>query len=106
MAEAFRDVDLLLAPATPCPAPPIGQRTLELDGQTVLLRPSLGLYTQPISCVGLPVVCVPAAPAGALPVGIQLIAAPWREATALAAARRLETLGVAVAHLPDLADGA
>src|SRR3954469_21032780 len=45
----FDDVDILLAPATPCTAPLIGQETIEIDGATVSARPYLGVYTQPLS---------------------------------------------------------
>ena len=100
LAEAFAEVDLLIAPATPCTAPLIGQRTLELDGAEVLLRPNLGLFTQPISCAGLPVVAAPVGRAGALPIGVQLIAPPWREDLCLRAAYALEEAEVAVARPP------
>jgi len=58
--------------------------------------PSLGLLTQPVSCAGLPVVAAPIRRDG-LPIAIQVIAAPWREADALRVARALEQLGVAAA---------
>jgi len=93
----FQTVDLVLAPATPVRAPALGQKTLELDGVTMPLRPNLGLFTQPISFIGLPVAAVPVWPDRGLPIGVQLIAAPWREDWVLRAAHRLETLGVAVA---------
>jgi aspartyl-tRNA(Asn)/glutamyl-tRNA(Gln) amidotransferase subunit A len=99
-AAVFADVDVLIAPATPCPAPSIGQRTLELDGEEVLLRPNLGLFTQPISCAGLPVVCAPVGRGGELPIGVQLVAGPWREDLCLRAAHALEEAGVAVARPP------
>jgi Asp-tRNA(Asn)/Glu-tRNA(Gln) amidotransferase A subunit family amidase len=90
----FGDIDLLIAPATPCPAPAIGQATMVLDGVEMPTRPNIGLFTQPISCAGLPVVCTPAALPGELPMGVQLVAAPWREALCLRAARYLEQIGV------------
>jgi len=90
----FAGVDVILAPATPCTAPLIGQQTMELAGETVPVRPNLGLFTQPISFIGLPVVAVPV-PGPALPIGVQVIAAPWREDVALRAARALEQAGVA-----------
>ncbi|QEL21632.1 AtzE family amidohydrolase [Bosea sp. F3-2] len=93
MIGRFADVDLILAPATPCPAPLIGQKTLEVRGETLPLRPSLGLFTQPISCIGLPVVVVPVQGAG-LPIGVQLIAPPWREDICLRAAYALQVMGV------------
>ena len=55
----FDEVDVILAPATPCVAPLIGQKTFVLDGQEMPLRPNIGIYTQPVSFIGLPVVAVP-----------------------------------------------
>jgi len=97
----FGDYDVLLAPATPCPAPRIGQATMNLDGVEVSVRRNLGAYTQPISFIGLPVVTAPVNRPGLLPVGIQIIAPAWREDLAFAAARRLEALGVVAAHEPE-----
>lgn len=99
--KLFDDVDLIVAPATPCAAPLVGQKTLELRGETVPLRPNLGIFTQPISCIGLPVVAVPVFGAG-LPIGVQLIAAPWREDLCLRAAFALERSGVCAAKPPPL----
>jgi aspartyl-tRNA(Asn)/glutamyl-tRNA(Gln) amidotransferase subunit A len=90
----FDEVDVILAPATPCVAPLIGQKTLVLDGGDVLLRPNIGLYTQPVSFIGLPVVAVPVPLPGGLPIGVQVIAAPWREAAALRVAQALEAHGI------------
>jgi len=90
---------VILAPATPCAAPAIGQQTLVLDGVEMPLRPNLGIYTQPLSFIGLPVVAVPV-PLKPLPVGVQVIAAPWREDLALAVAATLEEAGVAAAPRP------
>jgi amidase/aspartyl-tRNA(Asn)/glutamyl-tRNA(Gln) amidotransferase subunit A len=106
VARSFRDVDLFLAPATPCVAPPIGTEWLEIAGQRLPARASMGLLTQPVSCIGLPVAtvpvwgCDPAQPH--LPIGVQLIAAPWREDLCLRAARALEAAGVAQAPLARL----
>jgi 1-carboxybiuret hydrolase len=97
--QLFREVDVILAPATPCAAPAIGQQTLVLDGVEMPLRPNLGIYTQPLSFIGLPVVAVPV-PLKPLPVGVQVIAAPWREDLALAVAATLEEAGVAAAPRP------
>jgi aspartyl-tRNA(Asn)/glutamyl-tRNA(Gln) amidotransferase subunit A len=79
----FDEFDAMLAPATPCVTPLIGQKTLVLDGREIPLRPNLGIYTQPISFIGLPVVAAPVPPAEGLPIGVQIIAAPWREDVAL-----------------------
>lgn len=90
----FARYDLLIAPATICTSPRIGEATVEIDGQMVPVRANLGLYTQPISFIGLPVVCAPVAATPGLPLGVQIIAAPGREDQALALAAALEREGV------------
>jgi len=94
----------VLAPATPCPAPLIGQQTFVLDGVELPVRANLGIYTQPISFIGLPVVAVPV-PLAPLPIGVQIIAAPWREDVALRIAYALEKLGVVRANKPSVKGG-
>ena len=102
-AELFRDVDVLIAPATPCVAPTIGTEWIEINGQRLPARPSLGLLTQPISCIGLPVCAVPVWGChAALPIGVQVIAAPWREDLVLRVAHELQRLGVATAPVAPL----
>jgi len=90
----FRDVDVILAPATPYPAFPIGQRMMEVDGRQLPAAGHLGVFTQPLSFVGLPVLAAPIAGAGPLPLGLQIIAAPWREDLALRVAAAGEAAGV------------
>jgi len=97
--KLFDGVDAILAPATPFPAPRIGQQTMQLEGAEVPLRPNIGIFTQPISFVGLPVVVVPV-PLSPLPIGVQIIAAPWREDVALRLAHALEESKTAVAPPP------
>jgi len=97
--KLFDSVDAILAPATPFPAPRIGQQTMTLGGAEVPLRPNIGIYTQPISFIGLPVVAVPV-PLQPLPIGVQIIAAPWREDVALRIAHALEKDGAALAPQP------
>jgi AtzE family amidohydrolase len=96
-AKVFERFDVLLAPSTPCTAPFIGQQTFMLDGKEVPLRPNIGVYTQPISFIGLPVVAVPVRGISPLPVGVQVIAAPWREDLALRVAHELERTGICAA---------
>ena len=90
--ELFEAVDVILAPATPCTAPKIGQENFMLDGVELPVRANIGIYTQPISFIGLPVVAVPV-PLEPMPIGVQIIAAPWREDMALRVAHALETDG-------------
>jgi amidase/aspartyl-tRNA(Asn)/glutamyl-tRNA(Gln) amidotransferase subunit A len=99
VARTFEHFDILLAPATPCAATPIGTETLCLghgaSAKRLPLRPSMGLLTQPFSAIGLPVCAVPVWDAHpSLPIGVQVIAAPWREDLALRVAAFLEGQGV------------
>lgn len=92
----FEEVDILIAPATPYVAPPIGQQMIEVDGQSIPVRPNLGVYSQPISCIGLPVIAAPVAGVatpGGMPIGVQLIAAPWAEDRLFRLAAHLERIG-------------
>jgi len=97
--ELFDHVDAILAPVTPCTAPLIGQQTFVLDGVETPVRPNLGIYTQPISFIGLPVVAVPV-PLAPLPIGVQIIAAPWREDIALRISYALEEMCIVGAPKP------
>jgi len=99
MLKLFADVDAILAPATPCAAPLIGQQTFIFGDQELPVRANLGIYTQPISFVGLPVVAAPI-PLSPLPIVVQIIAAPWREDIALRVAHTLEAGGIAAAARP------
>ena len=98
--RVFDEYDVIIAPATPYVAPPIGQDIAVVDGERVPVRPNLGVYTQPISCIGLPVIAAPVADPAAigapngLPIGVQLIAAPWRETALFRVAAALERAGV------------
>jgi 1-carboxybiuret hydrolase len=91
----FEIVDVLLAPSTPCVAPMIGQKILQLGDQELPLRPNVGVFTQPVSFIGLPVVSVPVWLAGKrLPMGVQIICAPWREDVCIRVSHWLERQGV------------
>ena len=76
----MEDYDVIVCPAAAEPAPPHGPIPVET-----------WLYTLPFSLTGWPVVTVPCgvSPEG-LPIGLQVIAGPWREHVALAAAGHLE----------------
>lgn len=102
----FDEVDVIIAPATPFVATTIGQQTIEIDGETMPVRPNLGIYTQPISCIGLPVIAAPIADPvaigtpGGMPIGIQIIAAPWREDLCARVAAALVRAGICASPRP------
>jgi aspartyl-tRNA(Asn)/glutamyl-tRNA(Gln) amidotransferase subunit A len=95
MLKLFETVDVIVTPATPCVAPAIGQMMFTVEGQTLPVRPNLGLYTQPFSFIGLPAMSVPVKlPDEPLPIGVQIVAAPWREDHLIRLAAHLEKLGI------------
>ncbi len=106
MRAVFSEVDIILAPATPFHALKSGTKTVTLGGVTMPARPNIGIFTQPISFIGLPVVAVPVWLDGAkLPIGVQVIAPAWREDLALRVARQLELAGAAKAPVAPGTEG-
>lgn len=94
LREIFTNVDIIIAPTTPCAAPEIGQEKMVIAGEEMLVRPNLGLFTQPLSFVGLPIISVPVQRPGDLPLGVQIIGAPYKEALILRVAKYLENQGI------------
>lgn len=90
----FEHYDLLIAPATPVTAPLLGQHSIQIGGREFPTRPNMGLLTQPISFIGLPVAVAPLWTGSGLPMGVQLIAPPWREDICLRGAHMLEKSGL------------
>jgi len=85
----FARFGVLIAPTVPCLAPRTDDAMAMLPGTAIPLRAALGLYTQPISLLGLPVITVPLATSAGLPTAIQLIGPIGGEARLFAAAARL-----------------
>ncbi|GBQ96605.1 AtzE family amidohydrolase [Asaia lannensis] len=96
--EAFTQTDILVAPAVIGEAPRIDSPMLEIGGRSVPARANLGLYTQPLTLAGFPVLTVPLAVEG-LPLGLQLVAPPGREDRLIAYGEMLERTGLARARL-------
>jgi len=84
---------VLIAPAVAGPAPLIADPVVRVGGRDVPARANLGLYAQPVSFVGVPVVAAPLAVPG-LPLGIQLIGAKGSDRALIAYAARLEAQGL------------
>jgi len=99
----FAHADVLIAPAMPCSATLIGAQTMEINGQPLPIRASMGMLTQPASFLGLPVTTVSLRAASGLPIGVQLIAAPFNEQVCLRAARVLEEMGITDARPAEVA---
>jgi aspartyl-tRNA(Asn)/glutamyl-tRNA(Gln) amidotransferase subunit A len=102
MQRLWDEVDVLLAPATPCAAPRIDQETIQIDGVAVSARANLGIFTQPLGLARCPVLAAPLYRPGRLPLGVQLIAAPGREDRLFALAAQLERDGLIGSTPPSL----
>jgi 1-carboxybiuret hydrolase len=102
MRELFRTVDVILAPTTPCAAIRIGQPTIRIGGTDLPSKPNIGIFTQPFSFIGLPIVSAPVFGHGSLPLGIQVIGPAYKEEWVLRVAAQLEQMEIACAHPPTL----
>ena len=81
-ADALREVDVLLTPTVPIPAPEIDQRETTIDGYEEAVYSALTRLTGPTDLNGFPSLSVPCgATATGLPVGLHLIGRPFDEAT-------------------------
>jgi aspartyl-tRNA(Asn)/glutamyl-tRNA(Gln) amidotransferase subunit A len=86
----FERVDLLVAPAMPVTAPPIGDDTVELHGQTIPYRLALIPFNSPWSLAGLPVLSLPCGFVDGLPVGLALVGRRLDEGMVLRAAHAFQ----------------
>jgi aspartyl-tRNA(Asn)/glutamyl-tRNA(Gln) amidotransferase subunit A len=99
-ARVFERFDVLIAPSAGVEAPLVDDPVVEVDGTRVPARAHLGIYTQPLSFIGLPVVAVPLRRPGKLPLGLQLVGRPGGEAALFALAQELEAAGLIGATAP------
>lgn len=102
LENALEQYDILIAPTTPTPPPRISDGLIEIDGEMVSARANLGLYTQPVSLSGLPILSVPLKRPGKLPLGVQLIAGHGKEADLFSAAATLVEAGLVGSDRPQV----
>ena len=96
--------DVLLAPATPIPAPVLGEKATQLGDGTSDVRSALIRFTRPFNLSGHPACSVPCGfTAAGLPIGMQLVGRPFDEATVLRAGDAYQRLTDWHARRPVLA---
>jgi aspartyl-tRNA(Asn)/glutamyl-tRNA(Gln) amidotransferase subunit A len=80
MRTALQDTDVFVTVTLPIPVPRIGAQEVTLNGRVENVSPVLLRYTSPVNLIGYPACTIPAGftPDG-LPVGVQLMASPFRE---------------------------
>ena len=106
----LEDVDVILAPTTPMPAPPIEAckgGVVEIDGRRIKLQDkggnALTLCTIPFNVNGLPSVSVPCGfSRDGMPMGVQVAGGAFAEGTVLRVAEAYERATPWSARRPDL----
>ncbi len=80
MRTAIKETDVFVTLTLPIPVPRVGAQEVTLNGRVENVTPVLLRYTSPVNLIGFPACTIPAGftPDG-LPVGVQLMAAPFRE---------------------------
>jgi aspartyl-tRNA(Asn)/glutamyl-tRNA(Gln) amidotransferase subunit A len=88
---ALADVDVILAPTVPIPAPHIGENLVKFDSKEETVRSALIRLNRPANFTGLPAISLPCAwSSEGLPIGLQIIGRAWSEEALLSIALLFE----------------
>jgi aspartyl-tRNA(Asn)/glutamyl-tRNA(Gln) amidotransferase subunit A len=91
VAEVFAEVDAVLAPAIPEPAPALAAVTAGSADEVVRRMGRFSRLTRPFNVLGLPVIALPCgASADGRPLGLQIVGRPFDESTVLRLAHAYE----------------
>ena len=90
VSQLFDEVDVIVTPTVPLLATDVGQTKAPLGVQEVPVGRHLTRYTNPWNFSGLPAISIPCGLSSGLPVGMQIIAAPFHEKKLLAIAEQFE----------------
>jgi aspartyl-tRNA(Asn)/glutamyl-tRNA(Gln) amidotransferase subunit A len=100
-AEVWKQVDCLIAPATPNIAPRVGENTVKLGGREEDVRLATTRLVRGFNLLGLPALSMPSGLSGdGLPVGLQIVGAPFEEALVLRVGAALEDGGIGIPPCP------
>ena len=99
--RVWKEVDCLITPATPIPAPRIGDTTVRLGGREEDVRLAATRLVRPVNALGYPALSLPCGlSAAGLPVGMQIIGPAFEEALVLRVGAALEDSGVGISPCP------
>jgi amidase len=92
MVSWFADFDVLVTPTIPELPPTLGQFSAEPGNPLAGLLRAAGIvpFTMPFNITGLPAISLPLGMSAGLPVGVQFVAAPYREDVLIRLASQLE----------------
>ncbi len=92
-ARIWDKIDILITPTSPICAPLIGATTVTIDGTEEDTRMASTRFVRAFNLTGWPAISLPCGSSPeSLPIGVQLVAPPFREAVLLTAAATLESL--------------
>jgi aspartyl-tRNA(Asn)/glutamyl-tRNA(Gln) amidotransferase subunit A len=99
--QVWKEVDCLITPATPSPAPRIGDTTVRLGGRDEDVRLASTRLVRGVNALGYPALSLPCGlSASGLPLGMQIIGPAFEEALLLRIGAALEDGGVGIPPCP------
>ncbi|MGD0872953.1 MAG: amidase [Bryobacteraceae bacterium] len=100
-AAVWREVDCLIAPATPTAAPRMGENKVRLGGREEDVRILTTRLVRGFNVLGLPALAIPCGlSAAGLPVGLQIVGPAMEEALILRVGAAMEDGGVGIPPCP------
>ena len=95
--RVWSEVDCLITPSTPTPAPRIGDTTVKIGGREEDVRLATTRLARGINALGLPALSLPCGlSASGLPIGMQIIGPAFEEALLLRIGAAFEDSGVGI----------
>ena len=98
--QVWQEVDCLVTPTTPMPAPLVGDTTVRLGGREEDVRLAATRLSRGFNALGYPALSLPCGLSAGLPVGLQLIGPAFQEALLLRIGAALEDAGVGIPPCP------
>jgi len=100
--RVWQSVDCLITPATPIPAPRIGETMIRVAGSEENVRAAVTRFMRSWNVLGLSAISIPCGlSATGLPIGLQIVGPPFEESLVLRVAAALEDAGVAIPAYPN-----
>ena len=89
---ALAEVDAIVAPSAPIPAPRVGETVVRIRGEEETVRSALVRVSRPANFTGHPALSIPCGTTSeGMPIGLQLIGSHWNEARLLEIATLYES---------------
>lgn len=90
--QVFKKVDVIISPTVPFIAPSIGENKILLNNREVAFGDHVSRMIRPTTLIGIPAITVPCGMSQGLPIGAQILSAPFNEVTILKVAQAIENM--------------